>query len=114
MEKYIDENKTDPASLFPTVIKAVFSRWARRALDSLSGGEMEYVVTVVNGGCEPCWAGANQSDSQGLSEHIIVYEEAEALFPATITQTLKGPVGPPWGLVSDALENEPPCLHCSL
>lgn len=87
------------------MIKTVFSRWATTALHSLNGGVgMEYVVTVVNGGCESCWASANQSDPQVSSEHIIAYEEAEALFSAMITQTLEGPVRPPRGLVSDALE----------
>ena len=32
-----DEDKTDPASRFPTVIKAVFSRWERWTLSV--GGE---------------------------------------------------------------------------
>lgn len=63
---------------------------------------MEYGGLVANG-CESCGTCADQT-LKAPSEHIIVDEEAEALFSAMITQTLKGPGGPPRGLLSDDLE----------
>lgn len=46
------------------------------------------------------------------SEHSLIFnEEPEALLT---TKTLEGPVRPPRGSASDALENEPPRLRCSL
>lgn len=67
---------------------------------------MENGVLAANG-FESCWTFADQTP-KASSEHIIVYEEAHALLSVTKRQTLKGPVGPPGGLLSDSLEKWTP------
>lgn len=71
---------------------------------------MNKTVTVAEW-CESCWAGATQTPEVPSEHSLIFNEEPEALLA---TKTLEGPVRPPPGSASDALENEPPRLRCSL